>query len=396
MAAPAVSEAVLQTAFHVRTAAANLLNQWNSWKGYTTADAYYDPELEYFACRNATGVFDICPMTKYRITGPDAQAYLDRLVTRDMSKVKPGRVAYAVWCNDAGKVIDDGTIFHLSEGDYRLCSYGRHAAWFTASAIGFDVNVVDETDDVAALAVQGPTSCAVLKSLGLPKIEELKPFGLTHFGFGGAELMVSRTGFTGDLGYELWIHPGLAVTLWDDLFEAGRLHGIQPIGSQALEMTRIEAGFLQAEVDFLPADLIVRGGRSRSPYELGLDWLVDLSKSNFNGRKALLKEKERQSWQWRLVKLDLEGNKPAHSSYVYAGQNKQVGFVTSALWSPVSKKNIALANVEAKYANNSSDLHAEIYYQRELHWSRVMAKCTVVDAPFWDPPRKKATPPADF
>ncbi|MEM7280775.1 MAG: aminomethyltransferase family protein [Pseudomonadota bacterium] len=396
MSTPAVSEAVLQTAFHVRTAAANLLNLWHPWKGYTTSDAYFDAELEYFACRNATGVFDICPMTKYRITGPDATAYLDRLVTRDMEKVKPGRVAYAVWCNDAGKVIDDGTIFHLSEGDYRLCSYGRHAAWFKASAIGFDVDVVDETDQVAALAVQGPTSCAVLKALGLPKIEELKPFQLTHFSFGGAELMVSRTGFTGDLGYELWIHPGLAITLWDDLFEAGRLHGIRPIGSHALEMTRIEAGFLQAEVDFLPADLIVRPGRTRSPYELNLGWLVDLNKSNFNGRKALLREKEKGLSKWRVVKLDIEGNKPAEASYVYSGKNKQVGFVTSAMWSPVSKKNIAIANVEAKYADDSNDLHAEIYYQRELHWSRMMAKCDVVTAPFWDPPRKKTTPPADY
>ena len=396
MSSPAISESVLRTAFHARAAAANILNEWHAWKGYTTSDAYYDPELEYFACRNATAVFDLCPMTKYRISGPDALSFLDRLVTRNLTMIKPGRVAYVVWCNDAGKVIDDGTIFHLSEGEYRLCSYGRHLAWFTSAAIGFDVTVIDETDDVAALAVQGPTSCAILKNMGLPRIEELKPFGLMHFSFGGAELMVSRTGFTGDLGYELWIHPGLAVTMWDDLFDAGRLHGIRPMGNQALEMTRIEAGFLQAEVDFLPADNIVRSGRSRSPYELGLGWLVDLKKSNFNGRRALMRENQENSGAWRVVKLDIEGNKPAHSSYLYAGKKKQVGFVTSALWSPVAKKNIAIANVQAPYANNASNLHAEIYYQRELHWSRLMASCNVVDKPFWDPPRKRATPPADY
>jgi len=396
MSPQAVSERVLKTAFHSRTDAANLLNHWHSWKGYTTSDAYFDTALEYFACRNATGVFDLCPMTKYRIKGPDALDFLDRLVTRDMTKIKAGRVAYAVWCNDAGKVIDDGTIFHLSEGEYRLCSYGRHLAWFRAAAIGFDVSIVEETDDVAALAVQGPTSCAILKDFGLTGIENLKPFGLAYFDFTGSRLMVSRTGFTGDLGYELWTEPGLAEKLWDDLFHAGRLRGIRPMGGNALEMTRVEAGFLQAEVDFLPADDVVRPGRARSPYELGLDWLVDLKKPNFNGRRALAKEKSTNSSVWQLVKLSIEGNKPATSSYIYAGTKKQVGFVTSAMWSPVAKQNIALATVRAPHGSNGSDLHAEIYYQREMHWSRVMAKCEVVEKPFWDPPRRRATPPADY
>ena len=392
----AVSERVLPTPFHPRTSELNLLNQWHSWKGYTTSDAYFDASLEYFACRNATGVFDLSPMTKYRITGPDSKAYLDRLVTRDITRLKPGRVTYVVWCNDAGKVIDDGTIFHLAEGEYRICSQERHYAWFRAAAIGFDVDIVDETDTIAALAVQGPTSCAVLKAMGLPDIETLKPFGLMHFDFAGAELMVSRTGFTGDLGYEIWITPTLALTLWDSLFEAGKLHGIRPMGGHALEMARVEAGFIQAGVDFLPADEVVRPGRTRSPYELGLDWLVDLSKPNFNGKRALIREKETGSSTWQLVRLSIEGNKPAHSSYIYAGKRKQVGFVTSAMWSPVAKQNIALATVRAPYGRSRDTLYAEIYYQRELHWSRVMAACERVDGAFWDPPRRRATPPADF
>lgn len=396
MTVQGVSERVLRTAFHSRTDEANLLNRWHSWKGYTTSDAYFDAALEYFACRNATGVFDLCPMTKYRITGPDALDFLDRLVTRDMKKINVGRVAYVVWCNDAGKVIDDGTIFHLSEGEYRLCSYGRHLAWFRAAAIGFDVTVVDETDAVAALAVQGPTSCAILKDFGLTGIENLKPFGLTFFDFGGATLMVSRTGFTGDLGYEMWVDPHAAESLWDGLFDAGRLRGIRPMGSEAYEMARIEAGFLQAEVDFLPADDVVRPGRSRSPYELGLDWLVDLNKANFNGRRALAREKRQNLSVWRMVKLNIEGNKPATSSFVYAGKKKQVGFVTSAMWSPVAKQNIALATVQEPYATNGTPLYAEIYYQRELNWSRLMAPCEIVDKPFWDPPRRRATPPADY
>ncbi|NNF17562.1 MAG: aminomethyl transferase family protein, partial [Gammaproteobacteria bacterium] len=379
-----VSIAAATTHFHERTAAANLRNEWHQWKGYTTSDCYYDAELEYFAIRNSTGVFDLCPMNKYCISGPDAADYLNRLVTRDVSGLRPGRVTYVAWCNDAGKLLDDGTLFHLHDGVYRLCAYEHHLAWLTAAAIGFDVNVREETSDVAALAVQGPTSCAILRDMGLDDIDTLTPFGVRHYPFGDSELAVSRTGFTGDLGYELWVDPHLAIPLWDTLFEAGRLRGIRPIGGDALDMARIEAGFLQAGVDFLNATHLVRPGRARSPFELGLGWLVDFDKPVFNGRRALLEE-QRRGPVWQMVKLDIEGNKPAHHSYIYAGRKKQVGFVTSAMWSPVCKANIALASVKAPYGKPGDDFYAEIYYQREMHWSRVMAKCEVVTKPFWDP-----------
>lgn len=393
-----VPQGRLRSPFWSRQSELDRLNLWHEWKGYTAADALYDESLEYFAIRNSTGVFDLTPMTKYRIKGPDALPYVDRLVTRDLHKVRPGRVAYAVWCDDRGQVIDDGTIFHLREGEYRLCSQERHLAWLTAAAIGMDVEITEETDDIAALAVQGPTSFSVMKNLVLDGIGNLKPFGLMHFELDGAELMVSRTGFTGDLGYELWIENDRAGHLWDTLFEAGKLHGIRAIGTLALDLARIEAGFLTAGVDFLPAEGTVRTGRSRSPFELGLDWLVDFKKPNFNGRRALAEEKRRGS-RWQLVKLDIEGNKPAHHSYIYRmvrGRRKQVGFITSACWSPVCKKNIALATVEAPHGNAGNELLVEIYYQREMHWSRVMAKANVVDKPFWDPPRRRATPPAPF
>jgi aminomethyltransferase len=393
-----VEQKRLRSPFYARMAELDRLNAWHDWKGYTSPDALYDADLEYFAIRNSTGVFDLTPMTKYRITGKDALDYVDRLVTRDMRKIKPGRVAYAVWCNDQGQVIDDGTIFHLHEGEYRLCSQERHLAWLTAAAIGLDVDIREETADIASLAVQGPTSYSVLKNLQLDGIEELKPFGLAHFDFQGSELMVSRTGFTGDLGYELWIETAKAEALWDAIFEAGKLHGIRAIGTEALDLARIEAGFLTAGVDFLPAEGTVRPGRSRSPFELGLEWLVDFKKPNFNGRRALAEEKRRGS-TWRLVKLDIEGNKPAHHSYVYktvARRRKQVGFITSACWSPVCKKNIAIGTVNVPHGDVGDELLVEIYYQREMHWSRVMAKATVVDKPFWDPTRRRATPPAPF
>lgn len=388
----------LKSPFFPRLEAIDRLYNWHDWQGYRSANAYTNPELEYFAVRNSTGVFDISPMTKYRITGPESRLYIDRLVTRDMiNKVGPGRVAYAVWCNDQGQVIDDGTIFHLSEGEYRLCSQERHLPWLVASAIGFDVKIVEETSEIAALAVQGPTSYSVVRNLGLEGIENLKLFGLMKFDFQGSELMVSRTGFTGDLGYELWVKSEKALDLWDALFEAGKLHGIKAIGTHALELARIEAGYLAPYEEFLPADETVRTGRSRSPFELGLDWLVDFKKANFNGRRALAEEKRTGS-TWRLVKLDIEGNKAAHHSYIYADKRgkKNIGFITSAVWSPVCKQNIALGTVNCPHGLPGDTVYVEVYYQREMHWSRVMATATVVDKPFWNPPRRNATPPGLF
>ena len=387
--------AVYQTPFHPRTSVLNVLNEWHRWKDYTTADAYFDEALEYAAIRNACAVFDLTPMTKHRITGPDALAFLNRLVTRDVAKIKAGKVGYCVWCDDNGQVIDDGTIFHLREGDYRLCSQERQLDWLMRSAPGFDVAIVEDTHDVAALALQGPTSCAVLKKLGLTGIENLTPFGIAVFDLAGRELMVSRTGFTGDLGYELWIDPAGALDLWDGLFEVGADHGIRPMGTHALEVARIEAGFMQAGVDFHPADQAVRLDRSRSPFELDLGRLVDFKKPNFNGRRALLEEQRRGS-RYRFVRLDIEGNKPAKSSYIYDKRKNVIGTVTSAEWSPSAKANIALASLKMPWGRPGDELWAEIYYQRELKWSRVMARCRVVEGAFFDPPRRRATPAGDF
>ncbi len=391
----AVKEGPQKTPFYPRVSEIDIVNEWHEWKGYSSPDALRCPDLEYFAIRNGTAVFDLSPMTKYRITGPDALAYLNRLVTRDMAKVAPGRVAYAVWCDDQGQTIDDGTIFHLREGEYRLCCQERHYAWFQASTIGFDVSVEHETDDICGLAVQGPTSYSVLKTMGVEGLEELKPFGLIHVDFQGAELMVSRTGFTADLGYELWIDPGKALELWDALFEAGKEYKIAAIGTHALELARIEAGYLAPYAEFLPSDETIRTGRSRSPLELGLGWLVDFKKPNFNGRRALAEEKRNGS-NWRLVKLDIEGNKIAHSSYIYSNakaRGKEIGFITSATWSPVCKKNIALGTVRTPHGEPGSHVWVEVYYQREMHWNRAMCKAEVVDKPFWFPPRRGATPP---
>ena len=386
---------VLRTPFNPRTSAACKTGEWYRWKAYNVAHSYTDVELEYFALRNTTGVFDLTPMSKYRVRGPDALDYFDRLVTRNMHKVAVGRVAYAVWCNDEGQVIDDGTIFRFAEDDYRLCAQERNLDWLHTNALGFDVSVEEETDTVAALAVQGPTSCAILREMGLDGIETLKPFGLAHFTLNGFPLMVSRTGYTGDLGYELWCDNEAALPLWDALFEAGALRGIRPIGSAALETARIEAGFLLADKDFMPAEQTIRAGHARPPLELGLEWLVHFSKPHFNGRRALIAEKQRGP-RHRMVKLDIEGNKTACNAYIYNARRKVVGTVTSAAWSPTCKTNIALATLDSPYGEPGDKLFAEIYYMRELKWHRFMARATVVEGAFFDPPRRRATPPADF
>jgi len=388
--------AALPTPFHSRTSRLCRTNDWARWAGYTTVQVFTDVELEYFAVRNASTLFDLSPMVKYRIAGPDATQYLNRLVTRDVAKLRPGRVAYTVWCDDRGKVLDDGTLFRLSDSEFRLCSQERHVSWLLDSAIGFDVAIDDVSEDLAALALQGPTACAVLKRLGLADVEMIKPFHIAHFPFEGDSLMVSRTGFTGDLGYELWTKSGNAIALWDRLMAAGAAHGIVAVGSAAIDLARIEAGFIAANVDFVAAEQALRATRRRSPVELGLGWLVDFDKGHFNGRRALLEERRRGS-KYCLVALDVEGNKPGNDALVYYKKSKLVGHITSAMWSPTCKRNLALASLALPYGDRiRGNLWVDIYIHRELKWLRTMARCRVAERPFFAPARRKATPAPDF
>jgi aminomethyltransferase len=395
--APHFKQPLLKSPFHRRARELAQVDSFIPWAGYTTVDVFTTMEQEYFAIRNATTLYDLTPMVKYRIAGRDALPYLNHLVTRDIAKLKPDRVAYCVWCNDAGHLIDDGTVFRLGSDDYRLCTAERQIDWLLDSAIGFEVQISEVTDQIAALAVQGPTSCAVLKALGLQGVDRLKPFDIGYFSLGPQALTVSRTGFTGDLGYELWMEPDAAEAVWDALMAAGRTRGIRAIGSQALNVARIEAGFLLPNVDFVSAEHTIRTGRDRSPLELGLDWLVDLDKGHFTGRRALLAEKIRGSGR-RLVGLDIAGNKPAHNSLLYTDDSgkREIGSVTSATWSPTCKRNIALAIVEAPHFQIGSTVWAEIYLNRELVWERRMSRAQIVERPFFAPERRRATPPAEF
>ena len=397
LVAPHFKKPLLESPFHARARDLSQVDSFVAWAGYTTVDVFTTMEQEYFAIRNATTLYDLTPMVKYRIAGPDAIPYLNRLVTRDVTKLKPDRVAYCVWCNDAGHLVDDGTVFRLSEGEYRLCTAERQIDWLLDSAIGFAVTVDEVTEEIAALAVQGPTSCAALKAAGLAGLPLLKPFEIGYFSLAGLPVTVSRTGFTGDLGYELWMAPAAAEQVWDALMAAGRSRGIRAVGSQALNLARLEAGFLSPNVDFVSAEHTLRTGRDRSPLELGLGWLVDFDKGHFTGRRALLAERQRNPRRL-LVGLDIAGNKPAHNALLYAKADgkREIGSVTSAAWSPTCKRNIALAMVDAPYFRTGSAVWADIYLNRELVWERRMSRAEVVERPFFAPGRRRATPPAEF
>jgi aminomethyltransferase len=388
-----------RTPFHPRIAALMQAQAWYGWGGYLSAQVIRDAEIEYFAIRNAASLFDVTPMVKYRIAGPEAEAYLDRLTVRDVSRLAPGRVQYTAWCDDEGKVLDDGTLFRFAPHEFRLCCQERHLPWLLDSAIGFAVEIEEVTDAVAALALQGPTSFAVLEQAGLAGVGTMRPFDVRTLDVDGiGSVAVSRTGFTGDLGYELFVPPAAALPLWDLLWEAGRPRGLAAIGFAALDLARLEAGFVMAGADFVPAEAAIRSDRRRSPFEIGLGFLVALDKpGHFNGKRALAEELRSRRARHCLVGLDIDGNVPAEHALVYHRGKREVGHVTAAAWSPTTKRNIALASLALPYGETvTDDLWVEIYALRELVYSKSLVRARVVERPFFKPARRTATPPARF
>ncbi|CUH46320.1 FAD-dependent oxidoreductase [Ruegeria atlantica] len=278
--------------------------------------------------------------------------------------------------------------FHLGDNDWRLCCQEQMLTWLLDAAWGFDVSVVDETHSIAGLSLQGPTSYAVLEAAGLD-VSQLKPFDLAHVDH---DLMISRTGFTGDLGYELWCDWDKAEALWDRIWTGGAHQGLRAIGYEAVNLARIEAGFLTAGVDFQPVHATERLHRGQTPFELGLGRLVDFNKGHFNGRRELLSKRENP--RSLLMRFDVEGFKPSEGSLIYNRRKKEIGHITSGIWSPTAKRNIALAHVRMPDAGRSSGLQAEIYTLQEGKWDTRMARLTPVTKAFFAPPRARATPPA--
>ena len=388
--------ALQHTPFHDRFVALSTTEVLMSWNTYKVPRVVDKLSTEYFAVRSGSAVMDLTPMEKYRITGKDSLAYLDRLLTRDLSKLRPGRVTYVVWCNDEGKLIDDGTLFQLGENDYRLCSQHHQLDWLLISAAGVDVQIELETHAVAALAVQGPTSYSVLTESGIAGLDDVRPFDIANLQCGNVPVTVSRTGYTGDLGYELWMRPEDALEVWDAIFSVQGRYDIHAMGLSALEMVRIEAGFVMPGFDFNTAESTVRNGYDRSPFEVGLGWVVSLDKGHFTGRKALLEEKAHPAKR-RLTKLVVDGNKPVGESFVYDGRDgNQVGEIKCTTWSPILKANLALADIELRNGKLPEQLWARIDYQRELKWHSTWAECHPQTKPFYTPDHRSATPPNRF
>lgn len=391
-AAKAVPIGLIPGPFHDRLAPLSRAQGWMDWAGYMSPSVLDTAEFEYFAIRNQSTLFDISPMHKYRIAGPDAQAMINRVVTRDVTKIGDGRVGYVMWCDEEGMLIDDGTLFRFSASDFRLCCQERMFSWLLDAADGYDVAVTDESDAIAALSLQGPTSFSVLRDAGLD-VADMKPFDWREV---APDLWISRTGFTGDLGYELWVPWGDALPLWDRLWAAGDHWGLRAIGFDALHIARIEAGFVAAGMDFQPVHGTTRLHRGRTPIELGFGRLVHFDKGHFNGRRALLAQQEKGA-RTQLVKIDLGGFKPAQDALIYHRKRREVGHVTSGVWSPTTKRNIALAELRAPYGDSKvDDLWAEIYVNQEGRWERRLVPVTIETKPLFINARARATPPGAF
>jgi aminomethyltransferase len=391
---PDVLTPLLETPFHPRIEALNINNDWYAWSGFKAPHTLSDEELEYFAIRSTAALFDISPMTKYRIEGPDAEAFCNRLTLRDVRKLGVNRVHYTAWCDDHGHVLDDGTLFHLGPQLFRLCSQERHLPWLLDSAEGYDVRITDESTEIAGLALQGPVSWVVLRDAGFEGVEKLKVFQLAEFPHEGGSVTISRTGFTGDLGYEVFCHRDQALSLWDRLTESGNRNRMRAIGYAALNHARIEAGFIVANADFVTSETALREDRLRLPDEIGLDWMIDVEKPNYNGRRAIMRAREKKTLKHILVGLEVEGNVAGPLSLIYHRQKKEAGIVTASAWSPILKKNIAIASLTRPYGDGVvDDLWVEIYALRELQYSKMMKRVKIVPRPFLKLDRRGANPP---
>jgi aminomethyltransferase len=394
------------TAFHERTFALCESLNYREWSGYYTVSSY-EPhhEHEYSAIRNAAALLDISPLFKYRLTGKDGTRLVDRIITRDMRKVSVGQVIYTPWCDEHGKIIDDGTVSRLAENTYRWTAADPSLRWFTQNATGLDVQIEDISETVAALALQGPTAGRLLDSLVQEgDIATLKYFRVTEARIAGVPVEISRTGYTGDLGYEIWVASDQALNVWDALIKAGQAFDIQPAGMLALDVARIEAGLLLIDVDCNSSMKALIEEQKYSPFEMGLGRLVNLDKNRFVGQAALIAERKRGQAR-EIVGLEIDwpeverlyeaiGLPPAVSPVASRvavpvfKDGAQVGKATSSTWSPTLKKLIALATVKGEYARPGTQLQFEITIEAVRH--RVPA--AVVKTPFFNPKRKTTTP----
>jgi aminomethyltransferase len=392
------------TPFHPRTAPLNTKMQWREWSGYYASSTYADAhDIEYNAIREAAALIDVSPLYKYRVSGPDAQRLVDRVITRDAMKMKPGQVYYTPWCDEHGKIIDDGTVHRLDDDSYRWTAADPQLRWLRLNARGLDVEVDDVSEATAAVALQGPLSRDVLEAATGESFADLRYFRRRPSTMGGIAIDVSRTGYTGDLGYEIWMDAENAPAAWDALMAAGKAYGIRPAGMLALDVVRLEAGLILLEVDYTSARHAINPEQNYSPFELGLGRLVAFDKGDFVGRLALEREQRAGGPARRLVGLELDwygieglysaqGLPPAISAAVdrsdvpvFSERGDQVGKATSHGWSPILKQAIALASVPPEYER----LGTRVDVEWTVEGRRGRVRSTVVQLPFLDLERKR-------
>lgn len=391
--------------FFERTSKLNMSQEWKRWGGYLSATKYdLNHDNEYFAIRTKAGLLDISPLYKYRISGKDSSLFLNRLVTRDIKICKIGQVMYSTWCDENGKVIDDGTIQRLAENDFRLTSAEPNLSWLELNSYGMDINIYDESNKIAALALQGPKSRDIINSISSKSINRLKFFEIIDTKLKDINVSISRTGYTGDLGYEIWINPDDSLKVWDILIEFGKNYGITPVGLDALDISRIEASLILLDVDYISSRNALIEDRKSSPFELGLGWTVKLNDESFIGSQALRIEKKNPS-EWRFVGIeilweDLEklyknvGLAPElphgawRDSVPLYNKKNQVGYASSGCWSPILKKYIALAHVNSKYSSLDTILDFEV----KVEHFRYLTPAKIVKTPFYNPKRKISCP----
>ena len=391
--------------FFDRTSKLNESQEWRRWSGYLSATNYeLTHENEYFAIRTKAALLDITPLYKYLIEGPDAQRFLDRLVTRNINICKVGQVMYTPWCDEDGKVIDDGTVQRLSERKFRITSAEPNLEWLEHNAAGMDLTILDDSVTTAAVALQGPNSRDILNALSSDSLDSLKFFWMMDTMFNNIPVSISRTGYTGDLGYEIWMDPNDALFIWDLLLEKGKPYGITPTGLQALDIARIEAGLILLDVDYISSRHAIVESRKSSPYELGLGWAVKMKKNYFIGKQALEREVTRGP-EWEFVGIEIQwtelenhyrnvGLAPGLPSTAWRTStplyynHEQVGYATSGAWSPILKRYIALAHVKSAFAVEDTKLQFEL----KVEHFRKLTAAKVVKTPFFDPERKRSCP----
>ena len=396
----------IQTPFHPRTSELNRNLDWKDWGGYFAANSYnVANHFEYYAFRHSAGLVDITPLFKYKVTGKDASLFLSRIIVKDISKLKLNQATYCCWCDDRGMIIDDGTVMRFGEYEYFVTAADPSYSWFSRFIKNLDVHIVDITDSYCGLALQGPTSREILKLICDADLDSLKFFWTTNATVDGVEFKISRTGYTGDLGFELWTENKNALILFDALWNVGQDYNIRMSGIAALDIARIEAGLIMNGVDYHSSLHALIPEQMSSPYELALGWAVNLEREPFMGQRALRKEKKNGS-RWATVGIDIDwpdleklyrkhGLPPQtdagawrHSIPIYHRKHlsKQIGYATSGTWSPILKKNIALATVEIEYAKPGTEVNFEITV--EHHRKTVRA---VVNKPqFFNPDRKRS------